>query len=54
MVIKQRPLVDEKSFALAEHLLSDLEGDEASEDQTWDLAKVIQDAVEGWFEGREP
>lgn len=47
----RRPAVDEKSFELAEHFLSDLEGDEASEDQKWELAKVIQDAVEGWFEG---
>jgi hypothetical protein len=31
-----------------------LEGDEASEDQKWELAGVIQDAVEGWFEGKEP
>lgn len=45
--------VDDKSFELAEHFLSDLEGDEASEDQKWELAKVIQDAVEGWFEGRQ-
>jgi hypothetical protein len=50
----QRPSVDPKSFELAEHFLSDLEGDEASEDQKWELAKVIQDAVEGWFEGKEP
>ena len=46
----KRPLVDPKVFELAEHFLSDLEGDEASEDQKWQLAKVIQDAVEGWFE----
>lgn len=46
----KRPLVDPKAFELAEHFLSDLEGDEASEDQKWELAKVIQDAVEGWFE----
>jgi hypothetical protein len=42
--------VDEKSFALAEYFLSNLEGDEASEDQKWQLAKVIQDAIEDWFE----
>lgn len=45
-----RPLVDPKSFELAEHFLSNLEGDEADEDMKWRLAKVIQDAVEGWFE----
>jgi hypothetical protein len=50
----QRPLVDERSFELAEYFLSGLEGDEPSEDQKWELAKVIQDAVEGWFEGKEP
>lgn len=43
-------LVDPKVFELAEHFLSDLEGDEASEDQKWELAKDIQDAVESWFE----
>lgn len=46
----KRPLVDPKAFELAEHFLSDFEGDEAGEDQKWQLAKVIQDAVEGWFE----
>jgi hypothetical protein len=45
----KRPSVDPKSFELAEHFLSDLEGDEAGEDLTWELAKVIQDAVESWF-----
>lgn len=49
-----RPNVDEKSFELAEHFLSDLEGDEASEDQKWELAGVIQQAVEDWFEGTQP
>lgn len=48
--IAQRPLVDPKAFDLAEHFLSDLEGDEASEDQKWQLAGVIQDAVENWLE----
>lgn len=43
-------LVDPKVFELAEHFLSDLEGDEASEEQKWELAKDIQDAVESWFE----
>jgi hypothetical protein len=45
----KRPLVDPKVFELAEHFLSDL-GGEVSKDQKWQLAKVIQDAVEGWFE----
>lgn len=52
MAVKQRPMVDERSFELAEHFLSELEGDEASEDQKWELADCIQSAVEGWFEGR--
>lgn len=43
-------LVDPECFALAEHFLQDLEGDEASDDQRWQLAKAIQDAVEDWFE----
>jgi hypothetical protein len=47
---QKRPAVDSKSFELAEHFLSSLEGDEASEDQKWELAAVIQEAVEGWFE----
>jgi len=51
--VKRRPMVDEKSFELAEHFLSDLEGDEASEDQKWQLADCIQKAVEDWFDGRE-
>jgi hypothetical protein len=46
----KRPLVDPKSFELADYFLSDLEGDKADEDMKWRLAKVIQDAVEGWFE----
>lgn len=50
----KRPAVDPKSFELAEHFLSGLEGDEATEDQKWQLAKAIQDAVESWFEGEEP
>ena len=49
-----RSSVDEKSFELAEHFLSDLEGDQPTEEQKWELAKVIQDAVEGWLEGRTP
>lgn len=44
----QRPLVDEKSFELAEHFLG-----EDTEDQKWELADVIQQAVEGWFQQRE-
>ena len=47
---ERRPLVDPKSFELAEHFLSGLEGDEPTEDQKWELADVIQQAVEGWFE----
>ena len=47
-----RPLVDPKVFELAEHFLSDTDtGDEASEDREWDLANVIQNAVEDWFDG---
>lgn len=46
----KRPLVDPKAFELAEHFLSDLEGDTASEDQKWELAGIIQDAAEGWIE----
>jgi hypothetical protein len=46
----KRPLVDPKAFELAEHFLIDLEGDEATEDQKWELAGVIQDAVESWCE----
>lgn len=48
-----RALVDPECFALAEHFLSDLEGDEATEAQRWQLAKAIQDAVEVWFEHGE-
>lgn len=47
----KRESVDEKSFELAEHFLSDLEGDEATADDKWSLAKAIQDAVETWFVG---
>jgi hypothetical protein len=47
-----KPLVDPECFALAEHFLSDLEGDEATEAQRWQLAKEIQDAIEAWFDGR--
>ena len=43
----QRPLVDPKSFDLAEHFLQD---EQHTEDQKWDLADVIQQAVEGWFQ----
>lgn len=46
-----RPVVDAKSFELAEFFLCDLEGDEATEDQKWQLAAAIQDAVEEWFKG---
>jgi len=42
----KRPLVDEKSFELAEHFLQDEPHDE---DDVWDLAEVIQQAVEDWF-----
>ena len=48
-----KPSVDPKVMELAEHFLSDLEGDEASEDQQWDLANVIQQAVEEWFTGEK-
>lgn len=46
--------VDPKSMELAQHFLSNLEGDEASEDMEWDLANVIQQAVEGWFVDGSP
>ena len=50
MPTARRPSVDPKSYELAEYFLSDLEGDEASEDQVWQLAGEIQQAVEDWFE----
>lgn len=50
----KRESVDEKSFELAEHFLSDLEGDEPTTDDKWSLAKAIQDAVETWFVGNDP
>ncbi|MGA8026451.1 MAG: hypothetical protein WB992_04845 [Bryobacteraceae bacterium] len=42
---KQRPLVDERSFDLAEHFLPD-----GSDDAKWSLAGMIQQAIEDWFE----
>jgi hypothetical protein len=45
--VKERPLVDGNSFALAEHFLTD---HRHSEDQKWDLADCIQKAVEAWFD----
>lgn len=47
----ERPLVDEKSFELAEHFLQD---ERHTEDDKWTLAEAIQQAVEGWFSTREP
>ena len=41
-----RPLVDPMCFDLAQHFLPDAEG--YSDDQRWDLAKTIQEAVEDW------
>lgn len=50
MIVDKPPYsVDPKSMELAQYFLSNLEGHEASEDQEWDLANVIQQAVEGWF-----
>lgn len=43
-------LVDEKSYELAEHFLSDAEPEE---DDVWNLAHAIQEAVEDWFGRRE-
>lgn len=40
-----RPLVDERSFDLAEHFLP-----KGTEDQKWSLADAIQRAVEDWFD----
>jgi len=40
-----RPLVDPKSFEVAEYFLPD----DASEQRKWDLAAFIQDAVENWL-----
>ncbi len=45
----RRPFVDPKVYALAEHFLSDMDGDHAGEEMTWELAKVIQAAVESWL-----
>ena len=43
----KRPLVDPKSFDLAEHFLQDVHH---TEDDKWELAADIQRAVEGWFD----
>lgn len=43
---EKRPLVDERSFALAEHFLPM----DASDRDKWSLADTIQKAVEGWFD----
>lgn len=48
-----KPLVDPKSFELAGHFLQEgfgAPGIDDKEAQQWELAKVIQDAVEGWFD----
>lgn len=49
-----RPTVDPKSFELAEHFLSDQEWHDATEAQKWELALVIQKAVEDWLDGHAP
>jgi hypothetical protein len=41
---KERPTVDTKSYDLAEHFLSEIPG--ATEDDYWELARVIQAACE--------
>lgn len=43
----KRPRVDVHSFELAEHFLND--AGNATEDNKWSLAEVIQTAVEDWF-----
>ena len=47
-----KPLVDPKSFELAEHFL-DTPYCTPTDQQKWQLAKAIQDAVESWF-GSQP
>lgn len=42
----KHPLVDERSFALAEHFLPV----DASDRDKWSLADTIQKAVEDWFD----
>jgi hypothetical protein len=41
---KERPSVDPKSYDLAEHFLSEIPG--TSEDDIWELARIIQTACE--------
>ena len=48
---KERPNVDQKSFDLAEYFLVDEPQD--SEDEKWELAGVIQQAVEDWIEAQQ-
>jgi hypothetical protein len=43
--VTTRPLVDPKSFELAEYFLPD----DASEQRKWDLAELIQTTVETWM-----
>jgi hypothetical protein len=43
--VTTRPLVDPKSFELAEYFLPD----DASEQRKWDLAEIIQTTVETWM-----
>ena len=50
----RRPSVDPKSFELAEHFLADQEWHNASEDHKWELAGVIQRAVEDWLDRHAP
>lgn len=42
---KSRPLVDPKTYELAEYFLQDITH---TEDEVWDLARVIQQAIEDW------
>ena len=46
-----RPAVDDKSYELAEHFLTDEEP--YNTDAHWELAGAIQQAVEDWFDSRE-
>jgi hypothetical protein len=43
--MSKKPLVDPLAYDLAEYFLPA----DAAEERKWDLAEVIQDAVEAWF-----
>ena len=47
----KRPLVDEQSFALAQHFLRDSDIDaQAFTGKVWQLAGAIQSTIEDWLE----